>query len=1052
MDVTGAMRIAKDVEASPEQLLSAAAQGEKVDRLLARHAKASAELLEALSHSSDKATRKAVVLNAGASKVVLLRLAPQFPGDFFKNPAFDWMLLEDPELLVTMGKGVLKNILKRADCPASFMNWAVARGTDQEKLAVAMNPLAPLAALQTLVNGGGEVASAAQSHGKLQDSTAQLDPKICLRDAVKSALSELPLDDAGLSWKRGYIGPAQWPYLSPLARLKVLGLSQSVLLDQWLPQGSDFLAGTDNTDVALALAEHRLTPASLRRELARNPNVDVRYSLAVSEFTPTETLESLVTDVDSGVRQIVAEDSRISVATSAILCQDMDSMVRLSLARNPSLDVAALGKLTTDGEYRVRKEVAEHPKATAMLLEVLARDPDSDVRRAVARNPAASSSSLELLARDPDEGIRFSVAGNTAAPADLRLQTLEALARETGIYTQEVVKHHATPPVLRAEILATLAASTDRSARVFVAEHAEAPTASLELLARDPDANVAYAVAGHRNSPVNALELLSKHASKSVRWKVAGNRATPLSALQLLAQDSDREVRQAVARNADTPAAALAALALDEDASVRAAVAENSNTPGAMLLELSQDKGDYVVLSLASNLSTSDPTLWLLSKNPDKQVRKAVACNPAASRLLLESLANDTDVTVRFAVATNPVVPAELKWALIAAVIQDKSQESSLYWIRGWIEKLEQSPDTPSYLRVMIAKRRGQSPPMALRAASDTQTSAAELEKLALSKKSDLLKALFNNPATPESARVRVAQTLVAKECTGWLNASEDWGGVPWGVPAFILLEARARVWWHGMTLLAKRHKAINLPPKPRAEALVAMFQQEAEHLLRSPELSMASKMMGVERLELLTISPLSVEAACNRPLYEKTDSRRQLMPARLLGLSSSSAPIAALIKRYRSVDWVERLAVASNLNTPANLLKTLAKDAHQAVARQAVITEGVQAELARWQQEVLAIRDPWEQLVLTSQTNPHSMVTHSTDSRELLDNIAACTETVKAGRKKSQCVAPEESLVDDETPDEEPSASFDFPIFKVVDLFPDDWRRRRTTFQLVHR
>jgi len=114
----------QDPEATPESLMVLLDKDDATNRQLAKHKMASAELLEKLSHSSDMAARKAVCLNPNASKDVLIRLAPQFPGDFFLNPAFDWLLLEDPDLLFKLGKGVLKNILKLPDCPLSFIKWA----------------------------------------------------------------------------------------------------------------------------------------------------------------------------------------------------------------------------------------------------------------------------------------------------------------------------------------------------------------------------------------------------------------------------------------------------------------------------------------------------------------------------------------------------------------------------------------------------------------------------------------------------------------------------------------------------------------------------------------------------------------------------------------------------------------------------------------------------------------------------------------------------------------------------------------------------------------
>ena len=223
MGTATASRMAKDAESSPEQLSSLLGQGEIVDRLLAKHPKAPPELLETLSRSTDKTTRKYVAVNPNASKEVLLRLAPQFPGDFFKNPAFDWLLLEDPDLLTDLGHGVLTRILKRPDCPESFMTWAAERGSEQEKLALAMNPRAPEGALLRLAAQGGKPGEAARAHLKVQGVGDQVDLDIEFENVVKASLEELDTSQARFAWKRGTIGPAHWPWLSLRVRLEVLG-------------------------------------------------------------------------------------------------------------------------------------------------------------------------------------------------------------------------------------------------------------------------------------------------------------------------------------------------------------------------------------------------------------------------------------------------------------------------------------------------------------------------------------------------------------------------------------------------------------------------------------------------------------------------------------------------------------------------------------------------------------------------------------------------------------------------------------------------------------
>lgn len=166
--------LARRFKTPPETLGSLVGTSETIDRALAKHPNASADVLEKLSHSSDETTRRNVVLSPNASKDVLVRLAPQFPADFFKNPAFDWLLLEEPDLLKRIGGGVMKNILKRPECPQSFLTWAAEHGSE-EMLAVAMNPKAPTDALQRLLKQKGKVAAAAKGHTLMAKEAKPID-------------------------------------------------------------------------------------------------------------------------------------------------------------------------------------------------------------------------------------------------------------------------------------------------------------------------------------------------------------------------------------------------------------------------------------------------------------------------------------------------------------------------------------------------------------------------------------------------------------------------------------------------------------------------------------------------------------------------------------------------------------------------------------------------------------------------------------------------------------------------------------------------------------
>ena len=136
LDESGIAKMLEKADLDAADLESYAFRSFKLNRSIALHPNASPELLTKLALSPDKLTRRNVTLNPQAPKDVLLQLAPTFAGEFFLNPAFDFLLMEDPNLLFSLPVGVLKNILKREDCPSSLLNWAIKCGDKSHHLAV----------------------------------------------------------------------------------------------------------------------------------------------------------------------------------------------------------------------------------------------------------------------------------------------------------------------------------------------------------------------------------------------------------------------------------------------------------------------------------------------------------------------------------------------------------------------------------------------------------------------------------------------------------------------------------------------------------------------------------------------------------------------------------------------------------------------------------------------------------------------------------------------------------------------------------------------------
>jgi len=151
-----------------------------------------------LSESTDLPTKKNVSLNPNSPSEILLKLAPEFPRAFYKNPAFDWLILENPDLLFEMKQGVLKHILSLGDCPKSFLQWAARNGSDSEKLAVVRRVKVDSELLEIIAVGKSCKASAIAIARNLSSTIDQLEAICRQDDSVDRLLAIHPNADSNL--------------------------------------------------------------------------------------------------------------------------------------------------------------------------------------------------------------------------------------------------------------------------------------------------------------------------------------------------------------------------------------------------------------------------------------------------------------------------------------------------------------------------------------------------------------------------------------------------------------------------------------------------------------------------------------------------------------------------------------------------------------------------------------------------------------------------------------------------------------------------------------
>lgn len=377
----------------------------EIDRLLAKHPNSPADLLEDLSHSADKATRRQVVRNASTPKEVLVRLAPQFPRDFLWNPVIDWLLIEEPDLLQNLGKGVLRSVLKSPTCPDALMGWAMRNGNVEQQLALAMNPAATPEILETLAALNGEVGVAARAHVRYpKPSRLAEDASGQFIKAVKSGLASLEPNDAASLWRRGLIGPAQWIYLSAGSRAAVIGLPES-------------LRGGREPDSAgcRAFAKSVSGPTSLLEFLAKHPDGGVREVVAGNPATPPKVLQVLGLDPVQAVCREVAANLRTPPQVLASLAKQKSNEWGASSVR-----LAAAGNLSTPID----------------ALEALAREEVNDWESNNLKSAALRS--LQLLRSLKDEESSTGRIGARMVPVTLEVANANDLGAPIGALVQSV--------------------------------------------------------------------------------------------------------------------------------------------------------------------------------------------------------------------------------------------------------------------------------------------------------------------------------------------------------------------------------------------------------------------------------------------------------------------------------------------------------------------------------------------------------------------------------------------------------------------------------------
>jgi hypothetical protein len=523
---------ASSADTTPERLKELA-QDPKLARLVAANTSAPAALLLALSHSDDKAVRKACTTNANTPVEALLKLGSQFPEQLLENPVFDLLLLAHPGLLEELSTATLNSLLKRDQVPVELIRWAWKHRSQSTLHSLLMNPNNPADVVDELCKSKDpEVRIAAELHctkelpGWAQGLKAET-------DLYSTRILASMLSMATSSW---------WDELLDILPLASSKLQENCVIE-FLPR-SHLISKVrgSSSPTLLALLSHA-------------KDWEVLNALSSNSSCPIEALERLAQVSDKCIRANVANHNGSSTKILATLSEDLIWEVRMHVAANTAANAEALCKLSMDVIDEVRAAVAANECAPESVLTTLSRDQSSLVREKAASNERIPTQILATLAHDDEARVRMRVALNLTTPGVARIR----------------LRHHDNNIEVREYALLTLSRQQRKvppkggtqvdscHVRQIASKRANADgkpetvkklTRILEeaLLGSQPSSNRRFLLSLSQ-CPINILAKNFRSRCWLERFAIAGNPSTPEAVLERMANEGNQLVRRAARTN-----------------------------------------------------------------------------------------------------------------------------------------------------------------------------------------------------------------------------------------------------------------------------------------------------------------------------------------------------------------------------------------------------------------------------------------------------------------------------------------------------------------------
>jgi hypothetical protein len=469
-------------------------------------------------------------------------------------------------------------------------------------------------------------------------------------------------------------------------------------------------------------------------------------------------------------------------------------------------------------------------------------------------------------------------------------------------------------------VLTQLLENADTSIRLALAKNPHTPVHILEQLIGDEDDEIRKTTAYHYNissdvkqqfeqqlaavenprTSANNLRELATSRWMYIRLGVAGHINTPEDALEILSRDEDSLIRTAIALNINTPASALQYLSTDEDPWIRKALACHLNTPVDLLIELAKDDHpDGARKAVALNPNTPVSFLQELAKDDNFCVLESLAKNPNTPLSIIKELAKSVDGTYTGIQANaNHNIGMRQRGALSAVY------GHGLFSLRSLVSQLPDCRGIPHTMRGAFLGKNLKDIGKSL------EMSFEELEQGAYNSDAEIRETIASQPNITPSLLQHLAgdeTAVVRRKVASHLNAPIS------------LLE----------------YLADDIDPEVRA--MVAANS--------NTNLEILEKLAADKHLEYETYAPVRIAVASNpktppsilkQLVFEPQENFRLVMKLRHAVAKKFNTPVEILLQIAEDVDkeyidkgyrdWDTLRALAENVNTPANVLESLAE------------------------------------------------------------------------------------------------------------------------------